>query len=85
MDVANPGTGKPKNRGHCHAMKRFFAIALLLAGCSAPPKPAVILPTGTKIISVEHSTIRWRFGASTDYWRHGSVVELAEPLKLTTP
>lgn len=66
-------------------MKTTLAIlVVLIAGCSAPPKPSVILPAGTKIICTEHSTIRGRFGLATDYWRAGSVVELKEPLVLTT-
>lgn len=66
-------------------MKQTLAIIfLVLAGCTTPPKPEVILPAGTKIICTEHSTIRGRFGLATDYWRAGSVVELAEPLVLTT-
>lgn len=69
-------------------MRHTLAIALLiLAGCAAPPapKPSVILPAGTKIISPVFSEIRSTFRNQTDYWRLGSVVELSEPLVLTTP
>lgn len=64
-----------------------FLILTVLAGCSlqAPPKQAVLLPPGTKIISPVFSEIRDTFRDRTDYWRSGSVVELSEPLALTTP
>lgn len=69
-------------------MRQTLAIALLiLAGCCAKPdpKPSVTLPAGTKIIGPAHSEIRGTFRDRTDYWRLGSVVELSEPLVLTTP